>query len=416
MSVTSGFFNSLNGDRKYNAEQMSEIFNGIINDGVLANIGTAFAVNAYSGLNIQVGPGRAWFKSRWIKNDNILPMVLSESELVLDRIDAIVIEVDNSEAVRNAFIKAVKGTPSANPSRPAMANTETKGQYPLAYILRPAGSTTVTQSNITNAVGTSDCPYVTGILQVINIDNLVAQWGAQWKEWFTSTVIHGENEWNQWFYSETVSNEELIDSWIANMQSEFLSWYHSLEVILDGDVATQLAAKIVEINDVLYTLAKEKIIYGDLKDSDGDVITDSYGNPIEGRTVFTSNSSGGMDLDSVLVSIFNIKNDIADLSTRVDELDSSKANKTISISATLISTGWSGSGAPYTQFVSVPGVTADPAQVVSVSVAANLTAAQYEAVTEAQLWGKSKAANSIVVAAYGDKPTINIPVIVTIYG
>lgn len=409
MSVTSGFFNSLNGDRKYDAEQMSEIFNGIINDGVLANIGTAFAVNAYSGLNIQVGPGRAWFKSRWVKNDNILPMVLSESELVLDRIDAIVIEVDNSEAVRNAFIKAVKGTPSVNPSRPTMVNTETKGQYPLAYILRPAGSTTVTQSNITNAVGTSDCPYVTGILQVINIDNLVAQWGAQWKEWFTSTVIHGENEWNQWFYGVTASNEELIDKWIANMQSEFLSWYHSLEVILDGDVATQLAAKIVEINDVLYTLAKEKIIYGDLKDSNDDVITDSYGNSIEGRSVFTSNSSGDMDLDSVLASIFNIENDIADLTDR-------KADKAISISATLTTTGWSGSGAPYTQTVSAPGVTADPAQVVNVSAAENLTADQYEAVTGAQLWGKSKSVNSIVVAAYGDKPTVNIPIVITIYG
>lgn len=409
MSVTSGFFNSLNGDRKYDAEQMSEIFNGIINDGVLANIGTAFAVNAYSGLNIQVGPGRAWFKSRWIKNDNILPMVLSESELVLDRIDAIVIEVDNSEAVRNAFIKAVKGTPSANPSRPTMVNTETKGQYPLAYILRPAGSTTVTQSNITNAVGTSDCPYVTGILQVINIDNLVAQWGAQWKEWFASTTIYGENEWKQWFAGTTEYNEELIDSWIANMQSEFLAWFHSLEVVLDGDVATQLAAKIVEINDTLYTLAKEKIIYGDLKDSNDDVITDSYGNPIEGRTVFTSNSSGDMDLDSVLASIFNIENDIADLTDR-------KADKAISISATLTTTGWSGSGAPYTQTVSAPGVTADPAQVVNVSAAENLTADQYEAVTGAQLWGKSKSVNSIVVAAYGDKPTVNIPIVITIYG
>ena len=44
MSVTSGFFNSLNGDRRYNAEQMSSIFDGIINDGIFANIGTAFGV------------------------------------------------------------------------------------------------------------------------------------------------------------------------------------------------------------------------------------------------------------------------------------------------------------------------------------------------------------------------------------
>ena len=43
MSVSSGFFNSLNGDRKYNAAQMSAIFDGLIIDGVFASIGTAFA-------------------------------------------------------------------------------------------------------------------------------------------------------------------------------------------------------------------------------------------------------------------------------------------------------------------------------------------------------------------------------------
>ena len=34
MAFTCGFFNSENGDRKYNAEQMSAIFDGIIADGV----------------------------------------------------------------------------------------------------------------------------------------------------------------------------------------------------------------------------------------------------------------------------------------------------------------------------------------------------------------------------------------------
>ena len=50
MSVSSGFFNSLNGDRKYNAAQMSAIFDGLIIDGVFASIGTAFAVKAAGGL------------------------------------------------------------------------------------------------------------------------------------------------------------------------------------------------------------------------------------------------------------------------------------------------------------------------------------------------------------------------------
>ena len=39
MSVTYGFYNSINGDRKYNALEMSSIFDGIIVDGVYMSIG-----------------------------------------------------------------------------------------------------------------------------------------------------------------------------------------------------------------------------------------------------------------------------------------------------------------------------------------------------------------------------------------
>ena len=35
MAVTSGFFNSVNHDRLYDAEQLSSIFDGIIIDGVM---------------------------------------------------------------------------------------------------------------------------------------------------------------------------------------------------------------------------------------------------------------------------------------------------------------------------------------------------------------------------------------------
>ena len=40
MSVTYGFYNSLNGDRKYDSAQISSIFDGLIVDGIFASIGT----------------------------------------------------------------------------------------------------------------------------------------------------------------------------------------------------------------------------------------------------------------------------------------------------------------------------------------------------------------------------------------
>ena len=39
MALTYGFYNSLNGDRKYNAMDISRLFDGLIKDGVFMSIG-----------------------------------------------------------------------------------------------------------------------------------------------------------------------------------------------------------------------------------------------------------------------------------------------------------------------------------------------------------------------------------------
>lgn len=217
MAVTSGFFNSVNGDRKYNAEQISALFNSIINDGVFSNVGTAFSVKANTGNSVTVGIGRAWFNSTWLDNDALLSLTLEASELALDRIDAVVIEIDRTEDVRNGSIKVIKGTPASAAKNPEMIATQYVHQYPLAYIRRQRGSSSITQSDITNAVGTSSCPYITGILQVQNIDNIVDKWETQW--------------WD----------------WVDEQQSDFSEWFASLKAVLEDDVATALATRITDM-------------------------------------------------------------------------------------------------------------------------------------------------------------------------
>lgn len=285
MSVTSGFFNSLNGDRKYNAEQMSAIFDGIINNGVFANIGTCFGVTAATtGNGITVGVGRAWFNSAWIYNDAVLPLELDESEVVLNRYDAVVIEVNHTESVRKGDVKIIKGTPASSPSYPAMTKNDYVNQYPLAYIYRAAGATTVNQADITNRIGTSDCPYITAILQVTNIDNIVAQWQGEWDVW-SAQWPQWQAAWNQWFMEQTGDADEQMAQWISQTQASFETWFESLQVTLEGDVAATLAAGLVELNERFETLARERAVYETIQDSNDDDLQDNNGNPIEGRTV-----------------------------------------------------------------------------------------------------------------------------------
>lgn len=303
MSVTSGFFNSVNGDRRYNAEQMSAIFDGIINDGVLANIGTAFTVTYASGNSVEIGIGRAWFNSTWVYNDAILPLELESSEAVLDRIDAIVIEIDRSDDVRKGDIKVVKGSPESSPSRPAMVSTEYVHQYPLAYVYRKADSTSFSQADITSMIGTSSCPYVTGILQVQNIDNIVAQWQAQWIEWFAQETATTEKqadaiiaEWAQWYSNQTSNSETEVYQWMTQMKADVESWLAELQLILDDETASLLTAKVTDMETRFATLTKDRVIYSDLEDASGDKILDSYGNPIEGTTAFPYGSGTGGEL------------------------------------------------------------------------------------------------------------------------
>lgn len=184
MSFTYGFYDSINHDRTYNARQMSEIFDGIINDGVFESIGSKFMVSAVSGMQIKVGSGRAWFNHTWTNNDSDMPLTLDAAEPLYKRIDAIVLEVNENQDTRENSIKIIKGTPATYPVKPNLIDAEGIHQHPLAWITIKGGATSIAQADIENAVGTRAVPYVTAILEVTDVEQLLAQWDDDFHTWF----------------------------------------------------------------------------------------------------------------------------------------------------------------------------------------------------------------------------------------
>ena len=148
MSVAYGFYDSLNGDRKYNAKQISALFDGLIRDGVFMSIGDALAVSVGGGMSITVGTGRAWFNHTWTYNDAPLILQVDQSEITLNRVDSVVLEVNSDDDVRVNTIKIVKGVPSSEPVATELVRNEFVNQYPLAYIYVSAGVTEITSANI----------------------------------------------------------------------------------------------------------------------------------------------------------------------------------------------------------------------------------------------------------------------------
>ena len=308
MSVSSGFFNSLNGDRKYNAAQMSAIFDGLIIDGVFASIGTSFAVKAAGGLTVNVGIGKAWFDHTWTVNDSILPMTAPEAEVLLDRIDAVVLEVNGTESVRENTIKFVKGNPSSAPSRPTLTNEGNVHQYPLCYIYRKYGTAVINQADITPMVGTESTPFVTGILQTISLDELLGKWQDELDR-FTDArsqevddwIAQEESDFTAWFNkmkADLQQEQTVLDQWIASEQADFLAWYNQMKDQLSGDVAGNLQLKIdkEEVKRILLVGFED----GTKEFSDdGTVITSTAS---DGRTLTKTFSDGFLTMTNVLKS------------------------------------------------------------------------------------------------------------------
>lgn len=306
MSITCGFYNSLNGDRKYDAMQISSIFDGLIIDGVFASIGTAFAVKAAGGLTLNIGIGKAWFNHSWTLNDAILPMEAPEAEVLLDRIDAVVLDVNGMESVRDNTIKIVKGNPSSAPVRPELENEGNVHQYPLAYIYRKFGSTVITQADITPMVGTEATPFVTAILQTISLDELLGKWQDELDQFVDAQsqeiddwIAGEENDFTAWFdqmKADLTNEQELLDQWIADEQADFIAWYNQMKGQLTDDAAGNLQMSIDKE-------AIKRILLVGFEDGtkefsdDGTVITSTAS---DGRTLIKTFTNGFLTMTNVL--------------------------------------------------------------------------------------------------------------------
>ena len=222
MAWTSGFFNSVNGDRLYNADQMSHIFEGLITDGVYESVANKLAVQPNSGMTIQIATGRGWFNKRWVNNDSEYTLTVENSDVILNRYVAVVIKVDTTDAVRDAVPYLKYGEFATNPVKPSMTRTETVKEYCLAYIYVGAGVSEITASAIEDTrADESLCGWVTGLITQLSTSTLFAQYDAMFREFMTR---------------ETAD----FDQFVAQQTADFNEWFENLQVQLEGDVATNL--------------------------------------------------------------------------------------------------------------------------------------------------------------------------------
>ncbi len=236
MAWTSGFFNSVNGDRLYNADQMSGIFDGLITNGVYHKVGNKLAVQPNNGMTIQINTGRGWFGGRWANNDAEYLQKLEDSDVLLNRYCAVCVRADITDSGRTVAPYFKYSEYATAPTKPTMERSETVKEYCLAYVFIKAGATEITAADIEDTrANTELCGWVTGLIEQVDTDTLWTQWQAQWENFMSAADT--EN-----------------DTWQEEQRTAFLDWYNNLVDYIDADVQTKLTNDVLQLQSDVTTL------------------------------------------------------------------------------------------------------------------------------------------------------------------
>ncbi len=207
MTITYGFFNSINGDRKYNAAQIGRYLQYIVGSGVFPYVSTSLQVLANDGMTVEVQAGRAMLDHHYLDNDAPITLTLTAGG-TQDRVDAIIMYVDMTERACGITIK--EGTPAASPVPPAMTRTDVRKEYMLAKVRVAKLSSSITQSSITDTRPDSTvCGWVAGLINQVDTSTLFLQWQTAYEEALAKTqdyLAAQQAAWEAFFDSVTHDN------------------------------------------------------------------------------------------------------------------------------------------------------------------------------------------------------------------
>ena len=128
------FFDSTENDvREYTAAEFSEYFSKFLSDGVYTENGEmGLKVTTVNGFNIRVSPGYAFIRGYMYKNDADIEFTLEPPDVILDRIDRVVLKLDVINRTMNIQLK--KGTMGSNPMPPPLIDDASVKELPIAQI------------------------------------------------------------------------------------------------------------------------------------------------------------------------------------------------------------------------------------------------------------------------------------------
>lgn len=239
MAVRSSFFNSVNGDRRYLANNFAEYFASFIANGIFPNPSNTLQVYEKTNMIVTVKPGKGWINGYFAINEFDYDLTLDNADGVLNRIDRIVLRLDFNARSINIAVK--KGAFASTPVAPTLQRDADAHELALADVYVAKGTTIIKQANIADQrLNNALCGVVHGTVSQVD----------------TTTIF---NQYSAWFAETTGKTESEINQWQLTVKAEFDTWFESIKNILDGDVAGNLAGRIASLEQEIATHQADNI-------------------------------------------------------------------------------------------------------------------------------------------------------------
>lgn len=247
-NVNAGFFDAINEDRTYSADDMNRPYRRLVSNGVFATPkGEASddlqVFSANNGMNVIVSAGNAIIGDKWFENPSDLIITISQNSEVLSRIDSIVAQVDKTQAGRVGNIVYRQGSASSNPVHPEINTEENIFELRLADIIISPSCVKVTQDLITDCRGSNECPWVTSLIYQVDTSTLYAQWQAAYQKYYEDQEAEHDE-----FFTEF---KQAMANFFSQEENAFDTWFQQMKDQLSEDAAGNLQLQIDNLTQML---------------------------------------------------------------------------------------------------------------------------------------------------------------------
>ena len=245
-------------DRAISSEPLRKLIKSLFSDGVLPNPSTNMQVQAGEGMTVIVNPGFAICNGCMKLEEKSRTLVVQASSTSLDRIDTVILRLNNNEDIRSLDFYILEGTPATKPVRPSLTQNATIWEIGLADIFIASNTSVITNQRITDTrYETARCGIISSIsefdtttlYQQVQADldvfrDVSEQQFSEWIETIQQDFETWKNEQTTDFSNWMSGEQTDFENWRDQEKASFDAWFAALENQLSGDVAANLQNQI----------------------------------------------------------------------------------------------------------------------------------------------------------------------------